>query len=387
MADVGVVHESLAAGGGAEAVGVHTVRALLDRGHDVTLYTDSDPDLDAVCRYYGVEPPADAEVRAAAPYARRGVQRLVDGVTAATHAGDLPLLRRVVVNQAVQRRGDDHDALVSTHGEFWAGDRSLQYVHFPYYSGLAMRTYTSRFADPLYPTYHRACRALKRLASDGAAGVATVANSEWTASVVAEVYGTRPTVVYPPVAVDAFDPPPWEEMEAGFVTVGRPHPEKRQVELVEVVDALRERGHEIHLHVAGGGGSAGYRRRLREMAASRRHVHVEGRLDRDELVELLERHRYGIHGRRHEPFGIAIAEMVAAGSLPFVPAVGGQTEVVAGVDDLLYDSFEDAPETVSSVLGDERRQHRLRRTLREHVRTFDVDQFRAGIAAAVEELV
>jgi glycosyltransferase involved in cell wall biosynthesis len=386
MADIGVVHDSLTAGGGAEAVGVHTLRALLDRGHDVTLYTQRDLDLGAVCRYYGVEPVADLEVRTVTPYARRGVQRLIKAVTGVTHAGDLPLLRRAVLNRAVQRRAADHDALVSTHGEFWDGDRSLQYIHFPYYSRRAMQTETNRFDELLYPTYHRACRAFKRLASDGVADVATVTNSEWTATVVEEVYGVRPTVIYPPVKIDAFDPPGWEEMEAGFVTVGRPHPEKRQTELIEVVDGLRKRGHDVHLHVVGGGGSGDHRDRLRELAASRGHVHREGRLKRAELIDLLERHRFGLHGRTNEPFGIAVAEMVAAGSIPFVPAAGGQTEVVARLDDVIFDSFDEAPAVISSVLSDDVRQRQLHRCLRDGVEEFAADRFQAEMAAAIEAL-
>jgi glycosyltransferase involved in cell wall biosynthesis len=381
MADIGVLHEGIGAGGGAEAVGLHTLAALADAGHHLTLYTTGDPDLGALASEYEASVPSSVRVVTVDGPAVAAVNH---GATLAAPLGvtDFPLLRRAVVERVVAREyRDRHDTLVCTHGEF-AVDGAVEYVHFPYFSEAAMRRYDTRFDESLYPSYHRVCRAVQRRERD--ATPVTVTNSEWTAEVVEENLRREATVVYPPVETDAFDPPSWDEQEPGFVSVGRRHPLKRQHELVRVVDRLRERGVDTHLHLVGGVGSADYADQLDDLAADRSYLHVEGRVSRERLVHLLERHRYGLHGRRHEHFGIAVAEQVAAGALPFVHASGGQQEVICGLDALRYSDADDAVEKTAAVLADPRRQTTLRAELAESADRFDTRRFRRSMRRLVE---
>jgi glycosyltransferase involved in cell wall biosynthesis len=381
MADFGVLHEGIDAGGGAEAVGLHTVSALADAGHDVTLYTTGAPDIRTLADDFDLSLPASVRVRSvrtptisAVNHAATLAQPL--GVT------DFPLLRTAVFERVVARRyQNDHDRLVCTHGEFQVGG-AVEYVHFPYFAADAMEQYDTRFEESLYAPYHRVCRALKYRESD--ARVQTLTNSEWTAGVLRETLDADATVVHPPVAVEAFDPPPWAEREAGFVAVGRLHPLKRQQELVDVVARLRERGIDTHLHLVGGDGSAAYADRLRARARQADWLHVEGRVGRDRLVSLLEAHRYAIHGRRYEHFGIAVAEALAAGCLPFVHASGGQQEIVAGLDALRYEDVPDAVSTTASVLASPDTQVRLCDRLDGRAARYGRDRFQREMCAAVE---
>ncbi len=381
MADFGVLHEGINAGGGAEAVGLHTVSALADAGHEVTLYTTGEPDLRTLADDYDLDFPAEVRVRSVRTPAISAVNH---AATLARPLGvtDFPLLRTAVFERVVARRyRPDHDRLVCTHGEFQV-DGAVEYVHFPYFSADAMRRYDTRFAESLYPAYHRVCRTVKRRESD--AETLTLTNSAWTADVLHETLGTDATVVHPPVAVDAFDPPTWTEQESGFVAVGRLHPLKRQDELVEVVAGLRERGIDTHLHLVGSDGSAEYADRLRAQAREFDWLHVEGRVARDRLVSLLERHRYAIHGRRYEHFGIAVAEALAAGCLPFVHASGGQQEVVAGIDALRYEDVPSAVTTTASVLDSSETQASLRDRLDGRAAQYSRDRFERAMREAVE---
>ncbi|WP_135303758.1 glycosyltransferase [Haloarcula amylovorans] len=381
MADIGVVHASIDAGGGAEAVGAHAVAALADAGHRMTLYTTDTLDLAALSERYDAAIPNAVETRVVAS----PVLDAVDwAAVAAAPLGvsDFPLLRKTAFERLVARRyQSEHDALVCTHGEFAIGD-AVEYVHFPYFSADAMRRYDTRFEESLYPPYHRVCRALKRRDSEN--GVRTLTNSEWTASVVNEMLGRDAEVLYPPVDTAAFDPPPWDDMESGFVSLGRLHPLKRQHELIELVDAVREAGVETHLHIVGPTGDEAYTERLHELAASRPYVTLDGRLPREDVVSLLESHRYGLHARRFEHYGIAVAEMVAAGSLPFVHDSGGQREVVGEIDGLLYDDREDATEKLLEALRSPDRQQRLRNELANRGQPGGREQFRDGLVATVE---
>ncbi|MDS0474560.1 glycosyltransferase [Natrinema sp. 1APR25-10V2] len=148
------------------------------------------------------------------------------------------------------------------------------------------------------------------------------------ANVVQDVYDVHPEVVHPPVDTEGFDPRPWDEREDGFVTVGRLARYKNVAETIRIVDGVRERGHDVHHHVVGPSYDPEYRRELEAMADARDYVTLEGELPREELVDLLCTHRYGLHGKRNEHFGMAVAKFVAAGAIPVIPDNGGQRDIV-----------------------------------------------------------
>lgn len=381
MADIGVVHESINAGGGAEAVGAHTVDALLNAGHTVTLYTTDELDIEALNERYGTTIPTTLNVVTV----QSSALTAVDIATVAAQplgVSDFPLLRQTLFERLVAAQYQaHHDTLVCTHGEFAIGN-SVEYVHFPYFSAEAMQRYGTRFDESLYPPYHRLCRLLKRRDADSKPR--TLTNSEWTAAVLEEKLGRNPQVLYPPVDTAAFDPPSWDEMESGFVTVGRIHPLKRQFNIIDIIDAVRDNGLDTHIHIVGPSGDDAYYDRLADRAASRPYVHLEGELPRHELVSLLESHRYGLHARRFEHFGMAVAEMVASRTIPFVHASGGQQEVVGQIDGLCYTDRVDAVEKIVDILQSEKRQQRLLNELSERGRTGGRQQFHTAMVTAVE---
>ena len=76
--------------------------------------------------------------------------------------------------------------------------------------------------------------------------------------------------------------------------------------------------------------------------ASWARAHLD--LSREDLVTLMSRNRYGIHGMVGEHFGIAVAELVQAGCVTFVHDVGGPVEIVGPHSSLLYTSEPDGVE-------------------------------------------
>jgi glycosyltransferase involved in cell wall biosynthesis len=79
-------------------------------------------------------------------------------------------------------------------------------------------------------------------------------------------------------------------------------------------------------------------------------VFVQPDLTRAELQNLLEKHRFGIHGRPNEHFGIVIGEMLQSGVMPFIPHSGGQVEILRNVESLWYTSEDDAVEKIDAIL-------------------------------------
>jgi len=368
MAKIGIVHTDLTVFGGGDRVCLNVVETLQSR-HDLELLTLTDPDFDALNRHFGTTA-SPIPVRRLSGVGRRlwNVGRY-----------DLGLLATTMLCREVNRVADEYDLLFSTVSEFDLDGPSVQYVHFPRY----LHRLTP--SGPTGRVYERTCESLAGYTPAGVTERSRLlANSEYTRSVVNELYDAETSVVYPPVETDDVKSEPWTKRERGMVAVGSITPTKRQLLLIEVFRELRERGHDVHLHVVGGAGDRKYARRVRAKAAATDDVHLEGRVDRERLVRLLATHRYAIHGMPNEHFGIAVAEMVAAGCLPFVPDDGGQREIVNGAAELCYEDAPDAVRKIEAVLEREELADRLRSELPDVERRFGKDRFRREIESTVE---
>lgn len=373
MTNVAVVHASLAPGG-SERVCFSVVEAL-QRDYDVTLLTEAEPDFAARNEFYGtaVDPESVTVRGLPAPLAQ-----CFDAF-----ANRCSRLKWLAYNRYLRRIEYRYDLLVSTMNEFDLSGPSVQYVHYPRFPRL--RAHGASRGGPADAVYHRCCDRIDSVDSDALNGTRVLANSAWTASVVAEHYAVTPEVVYPPVPVDRVEGRPWEERERGFVTVGRLAPRKCILALIDLVAALVAAGHDLHYHVVGPPTERAYARRVQSKADRYDFVHVEGALPRDELDRLLATHRWGLHGMRHEHFGIAVAEMAAAGMLPFAPDSGGQREILAPAPELLYADLDRAVGSVGAVLSDPGRQRDLRARLRDRMERFRTVQFTRAIRTVVRE--
>jgi glycosyltransferase involved in cell wall biosynthesis len=183
-----------------------------------------------------------------------------------------------------------------------------------------------------------------------------LANSAWTAAVVADIYGRRPAVLHPPV--DSIpDRRPWPDREQGAVTVGRIAPDKRTLDAIDIVDGVRERGHDLHLHVVGTAAPAyrQYVERVEQAAAERSYVALERDMPRERLTRLLATHRYGLHTKPQEHFGMAVAEYVAAGMVALAPDGGGQREILDGREDRLFASVDEAVTLLAAAIANDAR--------------------------------
>lgn len=339
MARLAVVHNTLDLRSGADAVCLHVCEALQD-AHEVTLVTLSHPPLAALNRLFDTA----AEVPVRTPPKSRLLGRAFE--TAADHAGPLLAPRSVLLGRFFRRHADEFDAAVSTANEFSLPVPSVQYVHYPQFNGRPVGDEETPLLDPVWSRL--AGLGDRRLPADAT----LVANSSWTADVVAERYDRRPTVVHPPV-----DPirggTDWDDREEGVVLAGRIAPDKRTLDAVRIVDSLRGRGHDVHLHIVGSAAPAyrSYVDRVAAAAAERDYVAVETDVSRSRLERLLTTHKYGLNAKPDEHFGMTVAEYVAAGMLPFAPDSGGQRDVVAS-DDRLYSSVSDAAAKIGDAIAE-----------------------------------
>jgi glycosyltransferase involved in cell wall biosynthesis len=338
MARIAVLHNTLDGRGGADAVCLHVCEAL-QATHDVTLFTLSRSSLSTLNRLFDT----DAAVAVHRPPGTGLVCRAFDALP--ERVGPALAPRSVLLARVFARHANRFDAAVSTANEFALPLPSVQYVHFPQFNRRTAPAGEESRLDPLWS--HLAGLGDRRLP----AHTRLLANSAWTADAVEAVYDQRPSVCHPPVDPPP-DPRPWDERDDGAVFVGRLAPDKRPLRAIRIVDGVRDRGHDLHLHLVGSSSPiyAEYADRVAAAATARPYVHLDRDASRDRIVRLLETHRYGLNCKPEEHFGMAVAEYAAAGMVTFAPDSGGQREILDGRADRLFDSTDGAIETVAAAI-------------------------------------
>lgn len=211
-----------------------------------------------------------------------------------------------------------------------------------------------------------------------------VSNSQWTAGIIREKYGINSDVIYPEVVAE-FPVVPLEEKERGFVCIGRISSEKRIEVIIEILKKVRSLGHNIHLHVIGENDGTVYAESIQKICQHESDwVVMEGSMFGEEKTQILSAHIFGIHARLREAFGISVAEMVKAGCITFVPAGGGQVEVVDH-DVLTYDSVEDAVARIDMILRQPKLQADLMMHLKRRGEKFSAPGSILQLRAAIEK--
>lgn len=378
MKRVLVVHPWIRPLGGAHAVAAWALQALRDVA-EVTLVTWTAVDLERVNRYYGTAlKPRDFRLQLPSPAARR---------LAGVLPGPAYLLRMAVLLRRCRQldRQQPFDVLLSTFNEVDFGRRGIQYIHAPQaLAGGRQEPSRSAPARLALAAYERLCTRLAGSPGSGVEANLTLVNSSFIAEQVRAAYAMPAIVLHPPVP-GGFPDTPWQERIDGFVWVSRFHPSKRLAEVVEIVERLRTRGHDLRLTIVGTPNHRSDEAEARRLAAGRAGwLSLHTGIDRAELVPLMARHRYAIHAMPGEHFGIVVAEYLRAGCIPFVHARGGPVEIVGGESRLTFTDVDDAVSTIDRVLRDAELQLDLRSRLRQRRDLYSEERFAREIRDVVE---
>jgi len=374
---VAVVHPMLLPGGGSEAQAMGTIEALAD-DHRVTLITMGRPDLEALNRSCGtrVDPARVDVLTVAIP---PGLRTWFDA------------LRGYRLARYCRRHAGDFEVMISAYNVMDFGRPGIQMIaDFSFDDNLRRELHAP--AGPADALLKRgsagrsAYLAFGRWLSGGGDGAwkanRTTACSAWVRDLLRDRFGVASEVVYPPVAAGARQVP-WEDREDGFVVMGRLAPEKGIHQAIEILAEVRKK-RPVHLHILGRRGRASYARKIEKLAARNRDwVHLEGAVYGPEKEALLAGHKYGLSGCRHEAFGIAVAEMVRAGQIVWVPDGGGQTEIVAHPG-LIFSGPAQAAELILACLGAPACESEMRRHLEARAGLFSAARFAGEIRAVVK---
>jgi len=380
---VAVIHPQLRYGG-SETGPLYTVEAL-KRDHDVTLITGGKVDLPRLNAYYGTDLwPGEFTIREV---------RLPLGLhRTPKFAG----LRGALFTRECRRLAPGFDVITSHYNPCDLGAPLIQFVaDFSFapklQQALDPTTVTLRrwwYADTvLRRAYLGLCERLVPSRTENWKKNVTVANSQWTAGLLEREFGLiAQRVQFPPVPGN-FPAVSWDEKENGFVCIGRVVLEKRMDAIIDILDQVRQHGFDIHLHILGGLDDSPFAKKLQALASRHRDwVFLEGRVAGKAKCELMARHRFGINGCRREAFGIAVAQLVKAGCLTFVPNGGGQTEIVDHPA-LTFENHDDAVRKIVAALQAPSLQAELSEHLRERSRYLCVERFQETVRTLVAEFL
>ena len=339
---IGITVPEFIANGGAAMLTVNMVEAL-QNDYEVTVYTFESSPIGAINEIFGAQMQPDRVRVELLPYWQR-FRPYLWGPTG------LYLLSRFC-----KRCPAPPDVWISAAAEMDFGCTGIQYINFPIACAKAkvLRDHgaKSQLRAVISALKRTVVAPLFQFRAEAVTRNVTLAISHWGVERIREAYGMGATVLYPPIHGAREKLSPWDTRENGFVCVGRISPDKNLELVISIVSRLRRRGHDVHLHIIGFADATGYVQYLRHRYETElAWLFIQPDLTRAELQNLLEKHRFGIHGRPNEHFGIVIGEMLQSGVMPFIPHSGGQVEILRNLEALWYTSEDDAVEKIDAVL-------------------------------------
>ena len=208
--------------------------------------------------------------------------------------------------------------------------------------------------------------------------------SPWVSQVMRERFGITSPVLPSPVP-GKFPPIPWERKQHGFVCLGRLSPEKRIEDIIEILSAVRHKGHDIHLHIIGAGDNEAYVASIESLAM--RHgnwINREGLKQGKEKAALLAEHAFGIHACRGDAFPGALIEMMKAGCVVWAHNSGGQPDILQAPE-LLYEDKAEAVQKIDQLLREPERLKPIQGRLQQLSKKYAVDRYISDIRQIVED--
>lgn len=377
MKKVAVVHPYLRAGGGSEARALWCAQALKDN-YVVSLVSMGKIDLSELNYCYGTQLNSDEIQLVSLP-----LSRLIE------HRFDS--LRNYYLAGYCRQHSCEYDLMISAYNIMDFGKKGIQFIADFSFDDQLRRSFDKNPEGWMGLLYNESflrkmyLRLGERIAGRSLYGWEkniTVANSDWSRQVLKDVFELEAKTIYPPVA-DEYPTIPWENRENGFICLGRLVPEKGIDRIISILIEVKKKIPGIHLHIIGRKENKTYFKKIAKRCAGHENwINLEEGIYGQEKLTAIAGHRYGIHGRPVEPFGIAAAEMAKAGCIVWVPDKGGQREIVDHPD-LIYNE-SNAVDKIISVLNDSKKQMALRSHLAAQSQRFSQKIFIEQVRSLVD---
>ena len=373
---VAVVQPIMIPGGGTESVTTWTVEAL-KKDYQVTLVSFSQVDAETLNRYYGTDL-RDGEISIIRPMLPPGLNR----------TRRLSLLKDHLMMRYCKSVAKKFDLFIASCAMDF-GRPGIQFIQMGPDSNFVQVLQGDPSISKGYLFVKRsvvqACKLVSGYSEQSVKNNVYLANSKATGQMLEQAFDNHEyKVVYPPVT-SVPTVTHWEDKQDGFLCISRIEPYKQQERIIQILKRVREQGFEVRLKIVGRVDDESYFEtisRLRDENAS--WISMDQDIPRDQLFQLMSSYKYGINGALDEHFGIAVAEMMKAGCIVFVPHRGGQTEII-DTPELIYQDVDDAVDKIIKVLRDEVPHDVMLKRLERQGDLFSSQAFCDTMRATVED--
>ena len=199
--------------------------------------------------------------------------------------------------------------------------------------------------------------------------------SRYVEKVMRGFYGDfNSTVFYPPTIFE-FTGSEIQRDPLQIVCLGQLFPEKRLLDVIEIVERARKiSGLDLKLTLGGPLNGSAYVAHLKELSAEKKWLRLAGPVYGKEKEKFMLSAAYALHAEKDEAFGIAIAEYLKAGNIPLVPDTGGPLEIVDNRS-LVFHSNDEAAQTLARLLQDADFREEQRRRCAERAKSFTCEAY------------
>lgn len=365
-----VIHDDLNAGGGSERLAITTVELLNEMGFEVDVQTCKLPDIKKLENTFGQ---LNIKIRR-------------------TEVLDLLSLLQPIEKAVYGSDDDKYDLIINTHGDllpYICGDSSqilyssddgvsntpqirkktkiITYCHYPlvpyYVRNGVYRRFLNKFIraksfDSSDPSIEELLSNAKALYDLTLNSTVILTNSEYSKCSIKQLYNkTEPIVLNPPVDINRFRKllvSSKSGREDIILVVSRFSPDKQIENAVEVAKVLHDRKVEFRMIIVGNvsRNDMDYLQFLSSTINANdlsAYVKLEVGASFKRLLYLMGKSKVYLHPLTGEPFGISVAEAMAAGLIPVVPHVGGNSEFVP--ERYHYSKLEQASEIIRNALS------------------------------------
>ena len=383
MKDYLFVYPKLLPTGGGEAAAAWMLHALCERG-TVSVVTSDPHDLPGLDRAFGTS------LRCAKLEMIVARSRLCDLFSKLSLPHELLKFRMFVQTARKQRAG--HRVCVSAYNDLDLGGGApvIQYLHGApcnYLEWVWSHTITLkqnwRMRLQVW-LYVNACNILVPWSDARAGRNWTIANSSWTDGAFERIYG-RPAdaVLFPPPLGDYGRQN--VNSKAAFVALARAHPHKGWQEMIDIIKALRRRGHEIGFSMFVIPDQEDLLEHLQnEVEENSEWMALAVNAPREKINEAINTHRYGLHASYAESFGMSIAEMLLGQCLTVVRDEGGQPEIVTEPE-LRFSSTQEAIEKLHKILSQPELENKLRASQQSRREQYTRERFLSEFHKRMDE--
>jgi glycosyltransferase involved in cell wall biosynthesis len=355
--------------GGAEQVAIHSLRAIVENGHQASLISERF-DTAKLEDFLGCQGVLDKVEKLSFPVFNPLVRR------------GLLLYQQLYYFQRETRRilGEhrDFDLILSTQDVGYVpstNTRTIQYCYFPDYFAHVHESP----AHLLWNLYYSPARAYYHERVGHVNHFLSV--SDYTGRFIRKVWGRQSTTLYPPCPIEQYMPS-GEDKENLVVTIGRMVPEKRMHDFLEI--ASRSPSYRFAIIGAVDGKNLQYYYSLRKRASANVSF-ILSPLRR--AKDILRRAKVYVHCARNEQFGIAIVEAMAAGCVPVVHDSGGPPEIVKSDVGFTWKNTDMAISQIANLFAHDHLRVELSKRASDRAAQFSSHNFESKILEILEKRV